>query len=66
MEKRWAVECWGDIGVTDIFYTRKEAEAYFKDIRRSLDSSKYIISKDSIIDKNNPDNAVYLTELDKL
>lgn len=66
MEKRWAVECWGDIGVTDIFYTRKEAEAYFKDIRRSLDSSKYIFSKDSIIDKNNPDNAVYLTELDKL
>ncbi|MCM3574714.1 hypothetical protein M3172_16070 [Mesobacillus subterraneus] len=66
MEKRWAVECWGDIGVTDIFYTKKEAEAYFKDIRSGLDSSKYIISKDSIIDKNNPDNAVYLTELDKL
>jgi len=28
MEKQWLVECWGDLGDTDLFYTEKEAKAY--------------------------------------
>lgn len=70
MEKSWAVEVWGDwshIGIsTDIFYTRREAESYFLGIRKKLDSSKYIITRDSIVDVNDSSNAVYLTNLDEL
>lgn len=46
MEKKWAIEIWGDwshLGiVTDIFYTKREAENYYKCIRRQVVSSKYI------------------------
>lgn len=66
MEKQWVVECWGDIGETDIFYTEKEARIYFNRIRKQLDSSKYIITKTSIIDIQNNENAVYLTNLREL
>lgn len=66
LEKQWVVECWGDIGETDIFYTEKEARAYFNRIRKQLDSSKYIITKTSIIDIENNENAVYLTNLREL
>lgn len=64
MEKTWAVECWGNIGVTEIFYTKQEAESYFKGIRKKLDSSKYLFTRDSIVDKDNSENAVYLTKLE--
>lgn len=65
MEKNWCVEVWGIVGnySTDIFYTKREAEAYFKSIRKQLDSTKYLFTKTTIIDKENPDNAVYLTNL---
>ncbi|SCB91620.1 hypothetical protein GA0061087_100419 [Priestia flexa] len=66
MEKNWAVECWGNMGNTEIFYTRREAETYFRSIRKTLDSSKYIFTKDSIVDKNDSSNAVYLTNLSEL
>ncbi|WP_108671764.1 hypothetical protein [Peribacillus acanthi] len=66
MEKRWAVECWGNLGITEVFYTRREAEAYFLSIRKKLDSSKYIITRDSIVDVKDSSNAVYLTNLDEL
>lgn len=66
MEKSWAVECWGNIGVTEIFYSKKQAEAYFLSIRAKLDSSKYIFTRDSIVDINDSSNAVYLTNLNEL
>ncbi len=66
MEKDWIVECWGELGQTEIFYTEKEAREYFKSLRKGLDMSRFNITKDSIIDKNNPDNAVYITNLRKL
>ena len=70
MEKDWAVEVWGDwshLGIyTDIFYTRREAEIYFKQIRRLVDSSKFIITKESIVDIEDNNNAVYLTNLREL
>lgn len=52
MEKDWAVEVWGDwqqFGITtDVFYTKRDAETYFKSIRRKVDSSKYICTRSSI------------------
>lgn len=65
MEKNWCVEVWGKIKNynTEVFFTKREAEAYFKHIRSNLDSTKYIFAKDSITEINNPDNAVYLTDL---
>lgn len=70
MEKSWAVEVWGDWShmriSTDIFYTRREAEIYLLSIRKKLDSSKYIITRDSIVDVKDSSNAVYLTNLDEL
>jgi hypothetical protein len=66
MEKQWVVECWGDIGETELFYTEKEAREYFNSIRKRLDSSKYIISKTSIIEVENKENAIYLTNLKEL
>jgi hypothetical protein len=63
MEKNWCVECWGGLGETQLFYTKREALAYFKTIRKSLDISKYIITLDSIVEIKNPDKAVYLTNL---
>ncbi|MCM3118863.1 hypothetical protein M3610_27195 [Neobacillus sp. MER 74] len=63
MEKQWLVECWGYLGDTDLFYTEKEARTFFNSIRKRLDSSKYIITKTSIINKENSENAVYLTNL---
>lgn len=70
MEKNWAVEVWGNwqsLGITtEIFYTYREAHSYFLDIRRKLPSDKYIMSKDSIVDVENNDNAIYLTNLKEL
>ncbi len=69
MEKSWAVEVWGDwpLGVTtEIFYSKSLAQKYFLDIRRKLDSSKYIITRDSIVDVKDSSNAIYLTNLDEL
>ena len=69
MEKDWCVECWGEFADkygTDIFYTEKEAKAYFTSIRKKLDSTKYLFTKDSIIDKEDADNAVYLTNLSEI
>lgn len=63
MEKNWCVECWGGLGETELFYTKREALNYFKKIRSSLDSSKYIISLDSIVSIDNPEQVVYLTNL---
>jgi hypothetical protein len=63
MEKNWCVECWGGLGETQLFYTKREAITYFKKIRNSLDSSKYIFSLDSIVGIDNPDESVYLTNL---
>lgn len=66
MEKRWCVEVWGEIGDfhTELFFTKREAERYFKQIRRVLDSAKFIIKRDEIIDKQNDGNRVVLTDLD--
>jgi len=69
MEKNWAVEVWGDwsLGVTtEIFYSKSLAQKYFLGIRRKLDSSKYIMTNDSIVDIENSDNAIYLTNLSEL
>lgn len=55
-----------NIGETKIFVTKQQAIAYFKSIRRGLDSSKYIFTKDSIVDKDDSNNAVYLTSLKEL
>ncbi|WP_045522745.1 hypothetical protein [Neobacillus niacini] len=67
MEKNFAVEVWGNpgnLGVsTELFYTEKEAIKHFKDIRKKLDSTKFTFSKESIIDKENNDNAIYITNL---
>lgn len=69
MEQRWLVECWGDFNNrfgTELFYTKREAERYFKHIRKQLDSSRYIISKDKIIDSQDDGNIVCLTDLDDI
>lgn len=66
MEKNWLVEVWGEFPVnccTDLFYTKVEAEKYFKSIRKQLDSTKYIFSKNAIVDKDNLDNCIYLTNI---
>ncbi|MFE6170192.1 hypothetical protein ACFVP8_20280 [Viridibacillus arvi] len=65
MEKNWAVECWGSFsGIgTELFYTKREAEAYFKDIRKGLDSSKYIMKSDKIVNIEDDGNMVCLTDL---
>lgn len=66
MEKNWCVECWGSIGQTELFYTKKEAEQYFKSIRKTLDSSKYIFTKDTIQSIDNPDDYIIITNLNEL
>ncbi|SHF97763.1 hypothetical protein [Ornithinibacillus halophilus] len=68
MEKSWCVEVWGVVGnnTTELFFTRREALEYFKNIRKGLSSSKYIITRDSIIEIENPENAVYLTDLNDI
>jgi hypothetical protein len=68
IEKNWCVEVWGEIEnfQTELFYTRKEAEAHFKSIRKKLDSIRYIMSRDSIVDKVDDRNAIYLTDLREL
>ncbi|MEI2368009.1 hypothetical protein [Niallia circulans] len=66
VEKNWAVECWGNLGETKVFWTKKEAHDYFITIRKRLDSSKYIFTKESIVDKDDNNNAVYLTNLKEL
>lgn len=69
MEQRWLVECWGEFSSkygTELFYTKIEAEKYFKQIRRQLDSSRYIISRDSIIDSQDDGNIVCITDLDDI
>jgi hypothetical protein len=63
MDKQWIVECWDNIEKTELFYTEKEARTYFNSIRKRLDSSKYIITKTSIVDVENGNNAIYLTNL---
>lgn len=66
MEKNWCVEVWGKFPLncsTSLFYTKREADAYFKKIRRELDSTLYIFGQNTITDKNNPDNVILLTNL---
>lgn len=69
MDKDWIVEVWGDWRqfkiATDVFYTKREAETYFKSIRRRLDSSKYIFTRNSIVEIANEENAIYLTNLNE-
>lgn len=69
MEKDWCVDCWGifaDKFGTDLFYTEKEAKQYFKTIRKGLDSALYIITKNSILDKEDNTNSVCITKLSEL
>lgn len=66
MEKEWCVEVWGDFGggfTTETFYTKREAVAYFKSIRKTLDSSKYLFNKESIVSIANPEESVVLSNL---
>lgn len=70
MEKNFCVEVWGNPAglnlLTEIFYTEREAIQHFKNIRKQLDSSKFIMTKDSIVDIANNENAIYLTDLREL
>jgi hypothetical protein len=69
MEKDFCVECWGsfaDDWGTEIFYTEKEAIQYFKKIRKGLSLADYIITKESIIDRNDDVNSVVLSNLSEL
>jgi|SRR5690625_1104087 len=63
MKNNWVVSVKGNVNgfVTAVFGIERDAIAYFKAIRRSLDSSKFIISRESLIDKDNPENVVRLT-----
>lgn len=63
MEKKWVVECWGDIGVTGIFYTRTEAKEYFDKIKEWLNKRGYTFTKDSTVEIQKQENAVYITKL---
>lgn len=63
MEKKWVVECWGDIGVTDISYTRTEAKEYFDKIKEGLNKRGYTFTKDSTVEIQKQENAVYITKL---
>jgi len=65
MQKSWIVMVRGSVNgfSTGIFHGEKDAIAYFKTIRRSLDSSKFIMTKESLVEKNNPKNAVRLTKM---
>ena len=65
--QRYCVEVWGDVFdgyTTELFYTRKEAEAYFKRIRRSLNSERFIKRKDEIIDTLDKENYVKITDFE--
>lgn len=68
MEKKWCVEVWGTFGdfTTELFYTEREAEQYFKMIRRTLDSSKYTFTKETITSIENPDDVIVLSNLNDL
>lgn len=69
VEPKWLVECWGDFNIeygTELFYTKRDAEQYFKKIRRQLDSSKYKITRDRIIDIQDDGNIVCITDLDDI
>lgn len=66
MEKDWIVECWGDTGCTELFYTKKEALAYFNKIKRKLSKSQYIFTEDTITNKNDPDDVIVVSNLSDL
>src|SRR5690625_1594931 len=64
MNNNWIVQVRGNINgfMTTTFNMERDAIAYFKTIRRSLDSSKFIITRESLVDKDNPENTVCLTK----
>lgn len=68
MEKDWSVECWGDWGnfTTELFYAEREARSYFREIRKTLDTTKYTFSKDSIVSLEDPERSVNITNLREL
>src|SRR5699024_8208064 len=63
MKGNWVVSVKGYVNgfSTAVFAMEKDAIKYFKDIRRSLDSSKFIMTRESLIDKDNPENVVCIT-----
>ncbi len=65
MKSDWIVIVKGNVNgfMTAIFHMERDAIAYFKTIRKSLDSSKFIITRESIMDKDNRENTVRLTKL---
>ncbi|MFD2640031.1 hypothetical protein [Piscibacillus salipiscarius] len=64
MEKNFIVEVWGDFTEysTEVFYTRQEAEEYFKKIRASLNSTRFIKGSTTITDNEDENNCVILTD----
>ncbi|MGM9986360.1 MAG: hypothetical protein ACI35O_03935 [Bacillaceae bacterium] len=66
MNKNWCVECWGDTGQTELFFTKKEAMQYFKSIRKGLDKLKYTFTKDTITNIADPDDYIIITNLNEL
>src|SRR5690625_2922168 len=63
MKGNWVVSVKGYVNgfSTAVFAMEKDAIQYFKDIRISLDSSKFIMTRERLIDKDNPENVVRLT-----
>ena len=63
MKGNWVVSVKGYVNgfSTAVFAMEKDALKYFKEIRRTLDSSKFIMTRTRIIDKDNPENVVLIT-----
>lgn len=61
--KSWVVTVRGNVKgfSSGIFLSEREAIAYFKTIRRTLNSSEFIMTRESLVDKKDPGNAVRLT-----
>lgn len=51
---------------TELFYTEKEARQYFKKIIKGLDTTRFIITRDSIVDTEDNAGSVCITKLSEL